>query len=542
VDDAVILLLGHCGLERLAEPLRALTGEPVTVGAWTQTELVERLRPSLVYVDLFPWDVVAPLCAAAVTGHPVQVDPGPQAAVVGALRGSPVVYRGLRRPSGGAFGLLPGPAQRALEAALARLAAVVEDEKVLDVGGLWARRGIALDDVRWGLGHGEPIEGAQAEAEWLHGLWRARTQGPVKCLVLDLDQTLIHGELVQDAFARLNPAYQPQGEPPGGTLLEGWWHLRRGLHEALRIVQGRGIALALATRNDPALVTARWRKRPAVADGDPGRYAALYQDLPAELADVYFAQHPQVLEQIALGPDDMVAIVAGFGAKSEACRQIAEQLGVGLESLAFLDDSAVEREEVRAHAPEVYVVEGDGPEAWREELLLGARFQVWESTPAAARRPASYRSRAKVCEAAQDPQGLGDFLQGLGLVVGVRPASQEDLPRVRELLQRTHQLDLTGRRPDVGEPAGIYVGWCRDRLADHGLVAAGIFREGRLEAWVCSCRVLPHRVAGTLLAETLRCQPEARVERVCTGRNGATVGLIEEARGGPAPWVRVEAT
>lgn len=114
---------------------------------------------------------------------------------------------------------------------------------------------------------------------------------------------------------------------------------------------------------------------------------------------------------------------------------------------------------------------------------------------------------------------------------------------IHSLVLRTHQLDLTGRRPAVEDPRGVWVGWRRDRIADHGLVAAGVFGAGELQAWVCSCRVLPHRVAPTLLAEMLRREPGARAARVETPWNGATRGLLEEARAllrdGPAPWVRV---
>lgn len=545
----MILLLGRCGLERLAEPLRAL-GHEVAVAAWTQTELVARLDPALVYVDLFDWDSVIPLVSAALSGSPPRPAPEPLRAVVAALRGAPVVYRGLRPPPGGAFGLLGSAPQRALDEALSALRAVVTGERVLDVAALWARRGLSTDQVAHGLGHGESAEGAAAEAEWLHALWVAKTRGPIKCLVVDLDETLIHGELVDEAFATRNPAYLPLGEAPGGTVLEGFWRLKRGLHEALRVVRSRGIVLAVATRNDPETLDARWRKRPPLADGDPGSYAQTYAGLGDEARERSFAQHPEVLEALALGPEDFVIREASFGPKSAACRRIAERLGVSLEALAFLDDSPFERAEVQRNAPGVCVLEGD-PREVRERLLTGAPFQVWEESPSAGLREASYRSRAAVLDAGVDPgQGeaaLEEFLSGLELVVGVRAALPGDLPRARELLQRTHQLDLTGQRPALeGElealaAAGtrLYVGWCRDRIADHGVVALGVFQGETLVAWVCSCRVLPHRVASTLLGEMLRREPGAQVRRQETGRNAATLGLIE-ASARPAPWVRVE--
>ncbi|MBK9648707.1 MAG: hypothetical protein IPO67_26750, partial [Deltaproteobacteria bacterium] len=46
-----IVLLGRCGLDRLAGPLRGITGAEVIVSGFTDTALARRIAPSLVYVD-----------------------------------------------------------------------------------------------------------------------------------------------------------------------------------------------------------------------------------------------------------------------------------------------------------------------------------------------------------------------------------------------------------------------------------------------------------------------------------------------------------
>ena len=150
-------------MERLVGPLRALTGHDVVVGAWTQVDLIASLRPALVYVDLF--EGAGALVNAAVVGLPIEEpDTTGLRAVVDALRGAPVVYRGLRRPTGGAFG--PGVGIPGLDRALSQLEALVVNERVLDVAGVWARAGLPTDE-RFGFGHGEaadPVAGAAAEA------------------------------------------------------------------------------------------------------------------------------------------------------------------------------------------------------------------------------------------------------------------------------------------------------------------------------------------------------------------------------------------
>jgi hypothetical protein len=522
-----ILLLGRCGLQRLAAQLREQTGAAVTVAAWTQTALVERLQPTLIYVDLFDVDRVGPLVACAVAGRPLPAPAlGPMRAVVAALSGKPVVYRGLRRPSAGALGLLGQHAR--LKNALDALASVVDGERVLDVAGLWARAGIPMDDVAFGMGHGEPGEGGvAAEAAWLAALHH---QTPIKCVVVDLDDTLIDGQIVSADFHARNPAWLPAGEAATQGPLAAWWRMKRGLHEALRVCQRRGTVLALATRNDPAVVARRFRKRPPVPSEDAGMWGADYDALPEAIRGDALAQHPLMVDALALGPADFVVIEAGHGAKSAMCRRIAAHLGIGLDALAFVDDSPFERAEVATNTPEVMVL--DEPGTWRRTLLHGPGFVRMDHT--AVPRAASYQSR----DAIQAACDIDDFLRGLQIRAHVRPAIPADRPRIRELYARVHQLDLTGARPPLDTLEGVFIGAVVDRIADHGVVMAAVSRGGRLEAFVCSCRVLPHRVAPTLLWAVLQRAP-GTAERIALPRNGATVGLIEEAQNGPPSWVRL---
>lgn len=528
-----VLLLGTCGLERLADALRA-RGLRVAVAGTAQIDLARVAEPGLVYVDLFPFDVVAPLTVAAARDAPI---PGPDLsglrAIVAALRGLPVVYRGLRRPSAGTFGWLTP--HHALSAALDALSSVVDGERVLDVTGLWARAGVPLDDVRYGMGHGEPLpDGVRAEADAVFALWAARRRPPIKAVVVDLDGTLIWGRITDDDFHDRNPAWLPDGEVLRHAPIEAWWKLRRGLHEALRVLAARGVAVALASRNDPRVVAQRLRKRPLVA-GDAGGYARLYEGLPEQTRADALSQHPHLVDQLAWGLSEFTTVRIGHGPKSAACRDIAEELGIGLDTVAFIDDSAFERAEVARHAPEVLVLDGSRDEV-REDLLTGARFVPWEDTGAGRQRAASWTSRREVAQASD----LEAFLASLELTISLTPMRPDEAPRVRELIHRTNQLQLTTARPDLLDSDRVYVGRCRDRIADHGVVHAAILREGALIAWATSCRVLPHRVAAGFLRLLLEQEPTVRVAREDTGQNGATLGLIEAARGPWEPWIRVQ--
>lgn len=467
----MLLLLGRCGLERLAEPLRAL-GHEVTVAPPNALELIESLRPELIYADLFcdlpHLDSALPSLAGALPGD--------------------TVFRAPRLPGADRSPLLGRP--------------------TIDPMALWARHGILSDAVRFGPGHGEAehgplgasrLDGRDAgviEAQAVHARWHARHRGPRKCVVVDLDDTLIHGRLAAEDFAGRNPAWG--GDAPEE---ESYWRAPRGLHLALRELQARGILLALATRNDPALLPL-FRRRPS--------------PVLAPLLDL----------------DDFVAVAAGYGEKSAMLARIATELGLGMDSLAFVDDRAVEREEVHAVWPEVLCFD-TATAAWQ----LPEAPELWSDGAASLDRTRSYRSRAAVVAAA-DPLA---FLRGLDLRATVRPARPDDLPRVRELFQRTNQLVLNAARPQPEVVDDLYVAFVQDRLADHGLVAAGLFASSprRLLAFACSCRVLPHRVAASLLGAMLAAEPEATATRDATDRNGASLTLLAEAAAGPAPYLHL---
>ncbi|GDX81477.1 hypothetical protein LBMAG42_32880 [Deltaproteobacteria bacterium] len=526
----VIALVGRCGLERLAEVLRA-RGEAVAVLPGADVPALRILDPELVYADPFDAHWATPLGTGALAGRatePAAALAGP-AAILDVLGTFSLVVRGVRLPPVGAFGLEGAPPP-ALAAVFAAAQALTRAHRTIDVAGLWARHGILDDAVRFGPGHGEAEVGplgesrlgagnaADVEADAVLAWLAARRGRAFKALVVDLDNTLVYGEIADPEFSSRNPAWCERGTTPVGDAEAAWWRAPRGLHEAIRVCRGRGLALALCTRNERAFVGRHLRIR-----DDRGPWGDVLRDGLLDIANF-----------------DVVE--AGFGPKSAACLRVAERLGVHPESVVFLDDSEVEREEVRVNGGGVRVL-GGPVEAFRETLLTGAGFFPWTRTAVVALRPDSWRSRAAVVDAAEAGEAaLEAFLLDLEIVVELRLAAEGDEERVVELLARTHQLRLTGVGV-VAPGARVYVASCRDRLAEHGLVAVAWFvgegRERRLVELAVSCRVLPHRIAASVLAACLAREPRAAVSRVDTGRNGASVGVIEEARGGVARWVRV---
>src|SRR5437879_11583344 len=58
-----------------------------------------------------------------------------------------------------------------------------------------------------------------------------------------------------------------------------------------------------------------------------------------------------------LKPEHFVAMRINWGDKSQNLREIAAELNIDIDSLAFVDDNPIERQQIRTQVPEVFVIE-----------------------------------------------------------------------------------------------------------------------------------------------------------------------------------------
>jgi FkbH-like protein len=289
-----------------------------------------------------------------------------------------------------------------------------------------------------------------------------------KCLVLDLDNTLWGGVLGEDGIGGVRLG---QGEAG-----EAFSAFQRYVLE----LKARGVVLAVASKNNP------------------------------EDVREMFVDHPDM----AIGLDDVALLSAGWDDKATQLRRIADTLGLGLDSLVFVDDNPAEREVVRQLVPEVDVLPLPAdPAGYVRALADYPFFEPAGLTAEDAARTEQYRARARTAELHATADSLEDFLRGLDMVATVVPLDDLTLPRVTQLIAKTNQFNLTGRRRNRAEvealaadPACVTV--CvrlRDRFADHGLVGvllALVEDDGSLviDTWLLSCRVIGRRLENRMLA------------------------------------------
>jgi FkbH-like protein len=353
---------------------------------------------------------------------------------------------------------------------------------ILDYDGLEARHGrLRWQDDRKYFTARLPISGENLihlTREWLRFL--VPLSGKIaKALVVDLDNTLWGGVVGEDGITgiKLGPEY------PGAAY--------QSLQRAMLDLTQRGILLAICSKNNP------------------------------EDAMEALEKHPGML----LRPGDFAAMRIGWNDKVQGLREIAAELNIGIDALAFLDDNPVEREQVRASLPEVTVIElSANPFAYAAAVRECPAFERLTLSAEDQQRTAMYAGQRERAREEQLFRSKEDFYRFLEQKVEIAPVSAETLGRISQLTQKTNQFNLTTRRyteQQLSEMGGRE-GWqvlsvrVRDRYGDQGLVGVSITHDERdtceIDTFLLSCRVIGRTVESAFLSALAK----AASERGCT--------------------------
>ncbi len=298
--------------------------------------------------------------------------------------------------------------------------------------------------------------------------------GRKKCVILDLDGTLWPGVLAETGSPF---AWTP--EISGAFSFIGLYF---GLHEALLCLKKRGFVLACVSKNDEATVRELWKY--------PDHYPA----------------------QRLLKPDDFVTWRINWDNKVDNIRSIAEELGFGLDTFLFIDDSPVERDRVRQRLPEVEVW-GEDPFALRRRLLNDPRLQIPTITAEAAARSALVKAQIARQHLRAEIVGEAQYIESLRIqcrIERLTPTSAK-LARIEELFQRTTQYNTTGRKFSSSELAALagnpdallFSIDVSDRLGDHGTVGAAVIADREIIGFAISCRALGMGIEHSFLRHVL---------------------------------------
>jgi FkbH-like protein len=285
-----------------------------------------------------------------------------------------------------------------------------------------------------------------------------------KVVVCDLDNTLWDGVIGEGSVEH--------------------FHERQRLLKALR---GKGVVLAINSKNDPANV--HWRGA-------------------------------------TLGDDDFVAAAISWGPKTQGMRHIQQDLNLKIKDFVFVDDRRDELELMRLEFPEMVCLDATDAATWR-------RFAIWESVldpNPEMDRTLMYQQRAARGAAISDAAGLAKDratqLSALQLKLKIFSARAGDLKRTAELINRTNQFNLEGSRTSFREVSDwhrsaqhiLLLGQSEDRFGDMGITCIAIAEcrdeSMRLLPFVLSCRVFGYGIEDAVLGTLQRIARERGMKAV----------------------------
>ncbi len=262
--------------------------------------------------------------------------------------------------------------------------------------------GLVVDPRLWFLGrfpYSEPFSHCLAK-RWT-ALALAATGRSIRLIILDLDNTLWGGVLGEDGVSGV----QIGGDFPGNAYA--------AFQDALKRLSARGVALAIASKNDAAAAL------------------AAMDSLPAML----------------IRTTDIVAHRINWEPKWRNVEAICADLALGTESVLFIDDNPVEREQIRRNLPGVKVLDlPSDPALYSQALLDCPWIEAITLTHEDFVRVEGYRARGQIIRSRESAANLEDFLASLGMKVYLQPLDQGNTARAAQLAAKTNQFNATTRR------------------------------------------------------------------------------------------------
>lgn len=365
-------------------------------------------------------------------------------------------------------------------------------------------------DVQSELNSGYPYKNTHADlvAESLAKL--LAPPPPKKGLVTDLDNTLWAGILGEEGAGGVSWTLEQHSQ-------------EHGLYQQLLAsLAETGVLVAVASKNEPANVEVALNR-----------------------------------SDILLPKGNIFPVAAGWGAKSDAIKEILRAWNIGSDAVVFVDDSALELAEVKAAFPEIETLlfAHENPAAvWQLFSKLRDLFGKHQVSEEDSLRMRSLRNSADFSLAQGNLGSPEAFLESIEPVLEFSFRKDPADPRALELLNKTNQFNLNGHRfteadwlsylqsPDTFLLVVSY----RDKFGPLGkiAVATGTVAAGEvtLDRWVMSCRAFSRRIEHATIRRTFEHfqAQEIVFDFVPTAKNGPLQQFFKDLTGDePQPLYRL---
>ena len=266
----------------------------------------------------------------------------------------------------------------------------------------------------------------------------SKTKIIYKAIVLDLDDTLWSGTLSEVGIDKIKENLQSE---QGATFIAFMKFVKTLANEL-------GLFIAICSRNDSKMVESTIEK----------------------LNDNIFPLKNQI-----------DCIIANNNDKSENIRIIAEQLSILPNSIVFIDDNQLIRDEVKNKLPEVFVPDWKNHNELVTQLITGCIFERVELSLNSQSR----RKQYKILQAERKQNTLPELL--------IKVNDDNEHIQAKKLYSKSNQFKLVSEQIDYSNTKSLYFEVYRHNGENLGICSAitySILNDSkcRILNWAISCR------------------------------------------------------
>lgn len=290
-----------------------------------------------------------------------------------------------------------------------------------------------------------------------------------KCLVLDLDNTLWGGVIGDLGEKNIELSEYKEGAR------------YKDFQKRIKELKELGILLAINSKND-------------------------YENVKK----VFIENKDMVLKE-----DDFIIKKINWNPKSQNILEISQELNIGLDSIVFLDDNPIERDEVRNALPEVIVPEFPNQTSELEDFIIDIYekyfFTVYQTNEDKTKTK-MYFDNIKRDELRKNSSSIDQFLTNLDMKIYLWKMRKENFQRVFQLIHKTNQFNLTTKRYTMeqleqiynDEKYEIFIADVEDKYGDNGIVFLLIAKKEKskiiIDSLIMSCRVMGRYIEDKILS------------------------------------------
>lgn len=336
---------------------------------------------------------------------------------------------------------------------------------------------------------------------------------PRKGLITDLDDTLWGGILGEVGVEGVS------------WSLDQHTHMHALYQQFLASLASAGTLIAVASKNDPVLVNNAFARK-----------------------DLFISK------------ESIFPFEVHWNRKSDSVRRILQDWNISPDTVVFIDDSPMEVAEVKAAFPQMECLvfpKENFLAIWELLKRLRNDFGKASLSEEDALRLQSLRNSKVVRQSLASVPNSDEFLKNSDAHILFASLKHRDDPRALELVNKTNQFNLNGKRLTEGEwskylsdpsSVALLISY-RDKFGPLGKISVllGRLADGRIQVdcWVMSCRAFSRRIEHQCVNHLFRKYNPAEIsfDFKPTDRNGPLQEFFAELLGSaPSPPVTLSRT